>query len=172
MTTTTNTGEKFYTSRKEELGLRSYAFCQALLDPQLDPARLIATRFVDAEPKITEHGPPWCRERLPFLAKTFVGREGCLEYFRLLGDTLRMHMGEGTFPGPSGFIVDEETILPEVDGAGVVCVVGRAKFESVKTGRSWDEQFIYRLSGFDSAGRIGHWEIWADPLSAWDAVGS
>lgn len=37
--------------------------------------------------------------------------------------------------------------------------------------KSWEEDFVYRLSGFDEEGRIGHWEIWADPLSAWDAVG-
>ena len=55
--------------------------------------------------------------------------------------------------------------------AGAVSVVGHARFGAVKTGRSWDERFVYRLSGFDEEGRIGHWEIWADPLSAWEAVG-
>lgn len=53
---------------------------------------------------------------------------------------------------------------------GVVSVEGRATFRSVQTKRSWNEQFMYRLSDFDHFGRIGHWEIWADPLSAWDAV--
>jgi len=51
-----------------------------------------------------------------------------------------------------------------------VSVVGKGRFESVKTGKAWDEQFIYRLSDFDVNGMIGHWEIWADPLSAWNAV--
>ena len=50
-------------------------------------------------------------------------------------------------------------------------MVAHAKFASVNTGRSWEEDFIYRLSGFDAQGKIGHWEIWADPLSAWQAVG-
>ena len=31
---------------------------------------------------------------------------------------------------------------------------------------------LYRLSDFDEQRRIGHWEIWADPLSAWEAVGA
>jgi len=52
-----------------------------------------------------------------------------------------------------------------------VTVVGKGKFESIETGRSWEEKFIYRFSGFDERGSIGHWEIWADPLSAWVAAG-
>jgi len=54
---------------------------------------------------------------------------------------------------------------------GVVTVVGTGTFASIKTGKEWSEKFIYRFSGFDREGRIGHWEIWADPLSAWVAVG-
>jgi hypothetical protein len=104
-----------------------------------------------------------------------------------------MRMSENTFPGPEGFVVDPSA---KVEGqnelTGVVCVVGKAQFESVKTGKKWKEQFIYRLSEFDKEGRIGHWvfsalllwahivqtaniriqEIWADPLSAFEAVGS
>ena len=48
--------------------------------------------------------------------------------------------------------------------------MAHARFESVSTGKSWEEDFVYRLSEFDEQGKIGHWEIWADPLSAWDAV--
>jgi hypothetical protein len=58
-----------------------------------------------------------------------------------------------------------------VGGRGAVSVVAHGIFESVKTGKKWEEDFIYRLSGFDEEGKIGCWEIWADPLSAWDAVG-
>ena len=50
-------------------------------------------------------------------------------------------------------------------------MVAHARFTSVATGKGWEEDFIYRLSGFDDEGRIGHWEIWADALSAWEAVG-
>lgn len=82
-----------------------------------------------------------------------------------------MHMTKDTFPGPEGFIVDADAVVEGEDGRGAVSVVGKAKFESMKTGKSW-EKFIYRLSGFDDVGRIGHWEVWADPLSAWEAVGS
>lgn len=60
----------------------------------------------------------------------------------------------------------------EADGGqGVVSVVGRAEFRSVRTGRGWVEEFIWRLGGWDVEGRVGRWEIWADPLSAWVAVG-
>lgn len=56
-------------------------------------------------------------------------------------------------------------------GRGVVSVVGRGRFESVRTGRGWEEEFIWRLGGWDEEGRVGTWEVWADPLSAWVAVG-
>lgn len=56
-------------------------------------------------------------------------------------------------------------------GKGVVSVVGKARFESVRTGRGWEEEFIWRLGGWDEEARVGRWEIWADPLSAWVAVG-
>ena len=47
----------------------------------------------------------------------------------------------------------------------------RAGFKSIKTGEGWEEEFVYVLSGFDDEGRIGRQELWADPLSAWVAVG-
>ncbi|KAJ4345425.1 uncharacterized protein N0V89_011555 [Didymosphaeria variabile] len=140
----------------------AHAFCTALLSPPAPP-ELLSTYFTSS-PRITEHGPAWAQARLPFLGKTFKGREGCLEYFTLLGEVLEMQLPEDAIPGPEGFIVDAE--------AGMVSVVGKGHFKSRKTGKGWDEQFIYRLSDFDAEGRVGHWEIWADPLSAWDAVGA
>lgn len=80
-----------------------------------------------------------------------------------------MYLPDDAFPGPEGFIVDASA---EVEGKkGVVSVVGKGKFESVATGRSYEETFMYRFSGFDDEGRIVWWEIWSDSLSAWDAVG-
>lgn len=58
----------------------------------------------------------------------------------------------------------------DLEGRGAVSVVAHAMFESVTTGKRWEEDFIYRLSGFDQEGKIGCWEIWADPLSAWEAM--
>lgn len=149
-------------SRSSVLRSQSRNFCQALLSPP-SPSTLISEYFVHSSPKITEHGPEWCRSRLPFLQKTFVGASGaesCETYFTLLSQTLKMHMHEHTFPGPEGFIVDPEAIIEGQDGKGVVCVVGNAEFESVDTGKKWSEKFIYRLSGFDEEGRIGHW-VWS-----------
>jgi hypothetical protein len=54
---------------------------------------------------------------------------------------------------------------------GVVMVTGKAIWASVRTDMAWEEDFVFRLSEFDEECRIGHWEIWADPLSAWLAVG-
>ncbi|KAH6638343.1 hypothetical protein C7974DRAFT_391387 [Boeremia exigua] len=136
-------------------------FCSALIAPP--PLPELLSQYFSNNPKITEHGPEWARSRLPFLAKTFTGKDGCEEYFKLMTETLAMSLGPDAFPDAKAFCVDAE--------AGVVSVVGKGYFSSQKTGRGWDEQFIHKFSEFDEQGRIGHWEIWADPLSAWDAVG-
>ncbi|CZR65885.1 uncharacterized protein PAC_15785 [Phialocephala subalpina] len=178
--------------RKVLLRETASSFCQALLqDPPLPPSDLIRRFFVpdltaDSSKstlvsasdfaRITEHGPEWARTRLPFLGRTFIGHEDCISYFTLLSETLKMHMGPDTFPGveSGGYVVDpkatvEDDDLEGVEAEGIVSVVGKARFESVKTGKAWEEKFIYRFSGFDREGKIGHWEIWADPLSAWVA---
>jgi hypothetical protein len=148
--------------RSDILRWKTYDFCQALLTPPENPQTLLQQYFIPKGAKITEHGPQWCIDRLPFLAKTFKelsGDDSCETYFKLLSDTLYMHMTKDTFPGPEAFLVDADTIVDGEDERtrGAVSVVGKAKFESVKTGKSWDEQFIYKLSGFDDVGRIGHW---------------
>ncbi|RMZ66789.1 transcription elongation factor s-ii [Pyrenophora seminiperda CCB06] len=148
-------------TRSSTLRETTHSFCRALIAPP-PPSDLLAQYFSSA-PQITEHGPEWSRSRLPFLAKTFVGREGCEEYFKCMTDVLDMALPDDAFPGKEEFIVDAE--------AGMVSVVGKGRFTSKKTGKGWNEQFIYRFSGFDKQGRIGHWEIWADPLSAWEAIG-
>lgn len=167
--------------------LRSTAqsFCTSLLNAPA-PKELLKTHFVPSSserrssnfssgaPRITEHGPEWAKSRLPFLGRQFTGSEQCEEYFSLLSSTLKMQLDEHSFPPSEQFIVDPEaeTTPPGSGGGkGVVIVVGKGKFESIKTGKAWNETFIYRLSEFDMKGRIGHWEIWADPLSAWAAVG-
>ena len=58
-----------------------------------------------------------------------------------------------------------------VDGEmGTVTIKLHAEFASVKTGKGWEEDFIYVLSDFDEDMKIGSQELWADPLSAWMAV--
>ena len=165
------------TSRhKQQELIRNMAhdFCQALITK---PPNEILDKYMVSEPKITEHGPEWARERLPFLGKTFEGRKGCDRYFELLSDTLKMDLNEKSFPSLAGCSADAEaearTGADELvsERAGIVSLVGKGRFTSLKTGKSWEEKFIYRLSGFDGDGKIGHWEIWADPLSAWVAVG-
>lgn len=148
--------------RSDLLRQKGHEFCQALLAPPENPLTLLQQHFVPKGAKITEHGPQWCTDRLPFLAKTFreiSGDDSCETYFKVLSETLKMHMTKDTFPGPEAFLVDADTVMEKEDGRtrGAVSVVGRAKFESVKTGRSWEEQFIYKLSGFDDEGKIGHW---------------
>jgi hypothetical protein len=156
-------------ARGTALRTTTHSFCHALLSPP-PPAALLSSYF-SREPKITEHGPQWARSRLPFLAHTFDGVQGCEEYFRLMTEVLGMELPRDSFPGPGGFIVDVEAVVGSEHRRGMVSVVGKGRFTSKKTGKGWDEQFIYRFSDFDEEGRIGHWEIWADPLSAWDAVG-
>lgn len=163
------------TERKKQLQDRVASFCAAFLDlPNNPPEKILSEHFTSAHPEITEHGPDWARDKLPFLGHTFTGHARCIDYFSLLSETLEFLPSEDTFPSKEGFIVDPEGVGP-VDrqhgrARGLVSVVGRARFKAVRTGRSWEERFIYRLSGFDEDGKIGHWEIWADPLSAWMSV--
>jgi hypothetical protein len=93
-----------------------------------------------------------------------------------------MKLERDAFPDSSkgGYAVDAEAETEEdmdlgkkegKSGKGVVTVVGKGLFSSLRTGKAWEEKFIYRFSAFDEEGRIGYWEIWADPLSAWIAVG-
>ena len=149
-------------TRSNTLRKSTSAFCEALLSPPPPPELL--SQYFSSQPKITEHGPEFARSRLPFLAQTFTGKDGCEEYFKLLSETLEMSLSRDSFPNAKDFSVDAES--------GIVSVVGKGHFSSKKTGKGWDEQFIHRFSEFDEHGKIGHWEIWADPLSAWDAVGA
>ena len=165
-----------FQARSSLLRSKTYAFCQAFLESK-KPSDILDTYFTP-RPQITEHGPSWAISRLPFLGRTFHGRKNsghssadsssstCDDYFSLLAWTLSFYPDKHTFPPSSEFIVDASA-----GENGVVSAVAHAKFESVVTGKSWEEDFIYRLSEFDGEGRIGHWEIWADPLSAWEAVG-
>ncbi|PVH78936.1 hypothetical protein DL98DRAFT_235258 [Cadophora sp. DSE1049] len=161
-------------ARHKTLLTTTSSFCQSLINPP-PPTELINQYFSPTNPRITEHGPEWAKSRLPFLSKTFAGASGCEEYFSLLSQTLKMKMEKDAFPGPEGYIVDTEAVTGQEDAnaglKGVVSVVGKGTFQSIKTGKEWQEEFIYRFSGFDEDGKIGHWEIWADPLSAWVAEG-
>jgi len=166
-----------YWTRSSQLRQRASAFAAAFLDLSNNPPeKLLSEHFVSSNPRITEHGPAWATSKLPFLGKTFTGKDGCVQYFSLLADTLEFLPSKDTFPQPQGIVVDAEAVGPDEEadrqgrGRGVVSLVGRAVFKSVRTGKSWEEQFAYRLSGFDDEGKIGHWEVWADPLSAWMAV--
>ena len=173
---------------KEELRLTAIWFCRAFVEGD-PPSQILSKFFNPINPRITEHGP--LTSSLPFLGKTFSGRDSttststssnsdqtqsqsqsqtCDAYFNLLSQTLKFEPSENTFPSPESFLIDEEC---EINGKkGVVSVTGNGRFRSLKTGKVWDEVFIYRLSEFDEEGRIGHWEIWADTLSAWEAVNS
>jgi hypothetical protein len=149
-------------TKNDKLREVATGFCAAFLSPP-PPSELLEKYFTSNNPKITEHGPEWARERLPFLAKTFSGKDGCEEYFKLMGGTLEVSLDDDAFPDAKGFVVNAD--------ANAVTVVGKGRFTSRKTGNGWDEQFIHKFSEFDEHGKIGHWEIWADPLSAWVAVG-
>jgi hypothetical protein len=133
------------------------------------PPRILGNCFTGLVPIILEHGPAWAQTRLPFLGREFSGRSKpggeagtCDEYFKLLGDTLSY--SEMAF-GPEAFVLGSSK-----EGEEIVTVVGTARFSSNKTGKSWRETFTWRLSCFDEEGLIGRWDIWADPLSAWNAV--
>ncbi|KAL9093715.1 MAG: hypothetical protein Q9159_000016 [Coniocarpon cinnabarinum] len=196
-------------SRPATLRNTAQSFCHAFIT-QLPSSQILEDYFVpetaNQKPKITEHGPSWARERLPFLGQTFTGQSQCQQYFTLLSQTLSIELKSNAFKEEE-LVVDPDAIafpsppsdtsktshtsnpsttsgplntstsneddsnVQDNERRGIVTIVGRGRFTSLKTKRGWDEIFTYRLSEFDEMGRIGHWEIWADPLSAWVAVG-
>lgn len=163
-------------TRTVQLRNRAQAFASVFLDlPSNPPPQILSTHF-SSHPVVHEHGPSWAQSHLPFLGKTFSGHDACLTYFELLGSTLAFEPLEDSFPGAKGFVVDPEA-RGEGDGGdqwgggkGVVTVVGKGRFKAVGTGQGWEERFVWVLSGFDEEGRIGRWDVWADPLSASLAV--
>ena len=95
------------------------------------------------------------------------------DYYTHLASTLRFKPTPTTLPPLSAFNVDKEK--------GVVSVVLEGGFESVRTGRGWVERFVYFClfegegevngGGQGTGRRIRRLDLWADPLSAWVAVG-
>ena len=156
-----------YTQEAEQLRSTAYDFCKAFV-AGISPSETLDT-FFTPDPTILEHGPAWATSRLPFLATSFQGRrttatsKTCDDYYELLTSTLSFHPSDNTLPPREDFMVDVEK--------RTVTVKLHAKFASVKTGKSWEEDFVYVLSEFDENFKIGRQELWADPLSAWVAVG-
>lgn len=172
------------TARADLIRDTAESFCKAFVSGASPTETL--DKYFTVNPSITEHGPHWAAERLPFLGRTFRGRRRqisdtdhrssknsltCDDYYDLLTSTLSFHPTEKTLPPRDQFMVDVDAESPS-GHKGVVTVKLQAEFKSVKTGRGWNETFIYVLSDFDEGGRIGSQELWADPLSAWVAVGA
>jgi hypothetical protein len=133
----------------------------ALQSGEFDPHDFVRTFFVPSPScRITEHGPGWARKTLPFLGQTFQGRDGCVAYFEALTRSLNMVLPHDAFPADEELVVDAEAVVGDGQGGklvGVVCVVGKGRFESRETGWGGEERFIYKLSGFDEDGRLTHW---------------
>lgn len=166
-------------NRMQNMRMVTGEFCEAFV-AGMAPATML-TRFFASTPKITEHGPAFAKARLPFLVTPFRGRrEGganrignghtCDDYYDLLSSILSFHPHPHTIPPKESFLV---ACTQDADGEwqGGVTVKLHASFSSINTGRSWSENLVYVLSEFDDELKIGHLEIWADPLSAWMAVG-
>lgn len=162
----------------ERMRATAEGFCKSFVAGS-SPTEMLDTFFA-SNPQITEHGPRWAQTRLPFLGTTFRGRRApsnentpigttCDDYYDILASILSFHPTQNTVPPKEEFRV---AVDKDADGKwhGSVTVKLHAKFASIKTGKCWEEDFIYLLSGFDDDMKIGHLELWADPLSAWMAV--
>ena len=155
----------------------AHSFCQAFISGT-KPAEILSTIFTSS-PSITEHGPSWARTRLPFVGQTFHGRRNpsseakdtCDDYFELLAETLAFTPSEDSLPPVDAYVVDPTVKMPGVQGSGMVLVKAKAQLAGVKSGKGWEEEFIFLFSDFDGEGKIGKMEIWADNLSAWEGVG-
>ena len=163
-----------YKATADRLRSTAYDFCQAFVAGASSSETL--DKYFTSSPRILEHGPTWATSRLPFLAIAFEGRRSkdqhsnsavaqltCDDYYDLLTSTLSFNPSDDTLPPKEKFMVDAER--------KTVTVMLHAKFASVRTGKSWEEDFVYVLSEFDEDFKIGCQELWADPLSAWVAVG-
>ena len=148
------------------------AFCKAFIAGS-SPAEILDNYFT-TNAKILEHGPAWAADRLPFLGTKFQGRRiqkfsntslknSCDDYYDLLTSVLSFHPEENMLPPKEEFMVDPKR--------GTVTIKLHAEFASIRTGKSWVEDFVYVLSEFDENHKIGSQELWADPLSAYMAVG-
>ncbi|KAK4494442.1 hypothetical protein PRZ48_014740 [Zasmidium cellare] len=141
-------------SRYTLLHTRTQSFLAAFIAGETD--KILTDQLTTTPPpRVTEYGPSWATSRLPFLGKTFVGREGWTEYFTAVDSTLEI------LPSSTG----SEAEVSVDEREGVACVRGKAVFKAVKTGREWEEDFVMRVSGFDGEGRIGVVEVWGDTLS-------
>ena len=167
-------------NRAAQIKSTSESFCKAFISGAAAPTEIL-DKYFTANAKICEHGPSWAATRLPFLGKTFQGRRQqnssnnngstCDDYYDLLSSTLSFHPTDRTLPSSDQFVVDSEAVGPGGGLKGVVTIKLHAEFKSVRTGKGWEEEFVYVLSEFDEDGKIGCQELWADPLSAWVAVG-
>ncbi len=153
-------------SRTDLLRSTAESFCKAFVSGT-SPTEILDNYFT-LNASITEHGPSWAAERLPFLGQTFRGRRQrdsahssgstCDDYYDLLTSTLSFHPTEKTLRSSDQFLVDPEA--KGTNGRGSVTVNLQAEFKSVKTGKGWKEEFVYVLSEFDGQGKIGCQELW------------
>lgn len=165
--------------RTENIRSTAEGFCKAFV-AGMAPSKILDTYFT-SKPKITEHGPLWAKSRLPFIGTTFYGRrkedtgakdiaDTCDDYYDRLNATLTFHPHANTVPSREEFLVSNGKTNDGRWHSGVTIKLN-AKFTSIRTGQSWEEDFVYVLGEFDENVKIGHLELWADPLSAWLAVG-
>nr|XP_023896324.1 uncharacterized protein LOC112008222 [Quercus suber] len=140
-------------------------FCHHFLAGS-SPELLLASCFVPDSPRITEHGPRWAAQKLPYLNTNWAGGgstgDTCDRYFEAVAATLEFFPDEHTIPPASSFSIDPYN--------QVGMVVAKCKPQSNATKATWEDQFVFRFSDFDSHGRIGKLEIWFDALAAWDGV--
>jgi hypothetical protein len=171
--------------RSRSIRMNVKQFCDMFVSGA-EPLNILQTCFVSDNPCITEHGPSWANEHLPYLGRTFHGRrsqgeptmvatadecarnnEGtCDDYFDALGKILTFHAE--SLPHPAEFIVDASNERGGRGGSAVVKV--SCELRKLGSRQGWTEQFIFMFRDFTREGKIGHLEIWADSLSAWNAV--
>lgn len=138
-------------SRYDRLKQTTQSLCAAFA--RTAPVDEVARLFVSS-PRIIEHGPS--TPSVPFLS-TFSGETALIDYMSILARLLTV--SDALYSEP---IIDVRQNMVSVKGGGrFTWQDGEGK------GIAWDEDFVYLLSEFDAQGRIGKWEIWADPLNAW-----
>ena len=124
---------------------------------QVDSQMIMSYFLKSSTAFIHEYAPELVNDSIPFLGKTFEGYHGIEMYMSLMTEYLKYEDMEFF-----NYAVAEEK--------EVVTVKGSVKWTYLKTGKKWEETFIWRLSLFDEEGKIERYEVWVDPLSLWWAA--
>ncbi|OKL62017.1 hypothetical protein UA08_02521 [Talaromyces atroroseus] len=117
-------------------------------------------------PLVHEHGSPFLQPSLPFIGRDFTGMTGVGEYFDVLAQYLSY--SDMVFEDEDDWVVDPQNLT--------ICLRGRAQFTYKRTGDSWLETFMWRITLSEDLGqsepdvgqglKVQEYRVWSDTGAA------